>query len=180
MKFYVGEYTKACRAQEQALDQPRPKRSSKLAQVEQQIAELEQMLRDGRLSPAIAGAALDQARSERAAIIAADSNAGDRQLAKVIRVFPKAAEELNEQVKTLESELADPEIVQRARPIVHRLCGGKVPVTPDPTGKYLIAEVTWNAAPLLMAAGAGNSVWNGSGGPLWIGSRWVLLQKSRG
>ena len=164
VKFYVSEYAKACREIDQANAPAAPKQSTKAARLDQQIAELEQMLREGRLSPAVAGAALEQARSEREALLAATSKADERGQARVIRVFPKAAATLRAQVDTLCEALTDPEIVQRARPLVHRFCGGRVPVRPDKTGAYLVAEVTWNPAPLLLAAGAGAGVWNGSGG----------------
>lgn len=164
VKFYQAEYTKACRSLERANAEPAPKQSTKAAKLDLQIAELEQMLREGRLSPAIAGAALEQARTERAAFLASNSKSDDRSHAKVIRVFPKAAETLRAQVDNLQAALTEPEIVQRARPIIHRLCGGKVPVRPDETGTYLVAEVTWNPIPLLLAAGANNGVWIGSGG----------------
>ncbi len=92
--------------------------NGKVAKLDAQISELEQMLKEGRLSPAIAGAALEQARAERSALVAASSRTAELARGKVSRMFPKAAQTLRDQVDTLREALSDPEIVQRARPIV--------------------------------------------------------------
>jgi site-specific DNA recombinase len=165
VKVYTNEYTKACKMIEQA-DQPARGAPPKATKLDAQIADLEQMLKEGRLSPAVAGAALEQARAERRALEAAFTGSEQRQKAKVVRMFPRAAEALRQQLDTLRETLSDPEVVQRARPIVHRLCGGKVLVRPDKSGKYLEAEINWNPAPLLLAAGAEPGVLDGSASTL--------------
>lgn len=162
IKVYAAEYSRACRELAQA---PRAEATSppaKVARIEREIAELERLVREGILSPAVAGAALERARGERARLLEAEEQSQARGVERVVRVFPRAADELRRQVDALGESLEDPEILASTRPLVHRFCGGRVPVRPDESGKVLIAEVTWSAAPLLMAAGAG--VWNGSGG----------------
>jgi hypothetical protein len=121
------------------------------------------MLRDGRLSPAIAGAALEQARTERKALLNAESRSEERAQTKVMRLYPKAADAFLAQIEKLRESLEDPEIIARARPLVHGFFGGSVKVRPE--GKQLIAEVELSALPLLKAAGARiNDFQNGSGG----------------
>lgn len=164
VRTYVAEYTKARKAAKQSPAGKTKAKPAKVARLDAQIAELENLLKAGRLSPAVAGAALAQARAEREALTAANDSAADRKESKVARVFPEAAQELREQVGQLEQALTDPRIVGRARPIVHALLGGRVPVRPSESGDCLVAEVELSAVPLLRAAGADLSFQNGSGG----------------
>ena len=162
-KLFVTEYTKGCREQDREASQPAEKQSAKVAKLDRQVEELETMLRDGRLSPAIAGAALEQARSERQAMLEVETRSEERAQTKVMRLYPKAADAFLAQIEKLRESLEDPEIIQRARPLVHGFFGGSVRVRPD--GEQLIAEVELSAIPLLKAAGARiNDFQNGSGG----------------
>ena len=73
------------------LTAPKAKQPAKAEKLSQQIEELEKILQDGRLSAAIAGAALDRARTERRALVKSDSKGSGRGLAKVAKILPDAA-----------------------------------------------------------------------------------------
>ena len=148
----------------EASDKPK-QRSAAIVRLDRQVEELERMLRDGTLLPAIAGAALDRARNERDGLDQADTAADDRRLEKVLKLLPRIADGYRRQVRALMDGGANPAVSHAARSVLLELFGGPVRLLPAETGDHLVAEVAPGRTVLLQAAG-GRRVLNGSGGPL--------------
>jgi site-specific DNA recombinase len=165
VKHFSTEYTRRCNEQHTSAREQLRKTPAKVTKLDAEIVELEEMIRSGRLSPAIAGAALAKARADRAALSGAKDNADAQAQSKVVRLMPRAAEALSKKLDDLAGSLSDPAIVQRARPLIHAYFGGTVKVRPADSGEHLVAVLELCALPLLKAAGAEiNDLQNGSGG----------------
>ncbi|MCC7200958.1 MAG: recombinase family protein [Gammaproteobacteria bacterium] len=137
-------------------------RTSAVARLDQQVEDLERLLREGTLSPAVAGAALEKARSDRQSLVDAGQAAGERGLDKAIRLLPRIAAAYRRQVQALIEGRADPATTRAARSALLELFGGPVRLTPAESRDHLVAEVSLSRAVLLQAAGG--RVSNGSGG----------------
>jgi hypothetical protein len=149
----------------QAASTAQPGRTNgKLAKLDQQIVQVERLRAEGVLTEDIAAAAIAKANADRRDLAAADTAADSRELARVLKLLPRAAEAYRAQVAEVREALTDEKRVHRARVALRELLGGAVKLRPAPDAKYLIAEVGYTPAALLKAAGA--QLWIGSGGAI--------------
>jgi hypothetical protein len=133
--------------------------------LDQQVEELERLLKDGTLAPTVAGAVLEKVRTERAALDRADAKAEGRGLDKVVRLLPRVADAYRRQVRSLMDGTADPRTIHATRAALRDLFGGPVRLIPAESREHLLAEVGLSRTALLQAAG--QRVSSGSGGSLW-------------
>lgn len=114
------------------------------------------MLEASTLSQAVAHAALVEAEDELRELERVVAANEGRELARIVRTLPQAAGILRERVWGGGLGLRDPRSMTRAREILFRSFGGRIPVrqgTPKSGEKpYLIARVAPNRAVLLEAA----------------------------
>jgi site-specific DNA recombinase len=140
------------------------KHAAEVAKLDRQLEELERLKREGVLSKDVAAAAAEKARSDRAALLKASEQGQLRDIDRVVRMLPKAAEAYRQTVGQITVALSDPRRIHRARAALRELLGESIPLAPAPSGDHLIAEMTLNRISLFQAAGM--ELWNGSGGVL--------------
>lgn len=114
----------------------------------------------GTLSQAVAHAALVKAEEELRELKGVVAANEERELARIVLTLPQAAGILRERVRGGDPGVREPRSMTRAREILFRSFGGRIPVRPGTpkSGEkpYLIARVAPNRAVLLEAvAGAG-------------------------
>jgi len=164
----VREYSRA-----QALG-PKPAPQPQAPLIAKKMAEMDQLralMKAGTLSQAVAQAALATAEQELSALDRAEPAKAERDMGRVVRMLPRAADLLRERVGAGNLGLRDPRSIVPARNVLFMLFGGKVPVRPG-TPKlgerpFLVARVGLNRGVLLQAAAsAANCRELGSGGPI--------------
>ena len=154
----------------QAADEPKPvpkSQAAAAARKQQEIDQLMTMMKSGTLSQSVASVAIEKAQADLAAIEQAQPDQTEKQVDRVIRMLPRAAEELRERMTGGALGLRDPRSIVQARNTVFGMFGGKVPLRPANTKigerPFLIARISLNRQVLLDAATA-NCRKLGSGG----------------
>ena len=105
--------------------------------LDREIRELERLVRSGVLSSAVAGAALEKAHRERAAVLRAQERLPASAAAEVLF----QAEQIHRETAGRLLELLRKAEVEAARMLLLPLFGGSIPCRPSQFGRYLIAEV---------------------------------------
>jgi len=140
------------------------KHAAQLARLDRQIEELARLEREGVLTGAVAAAASEKARADRAALFAASDKGEAREGERVVRMLPQAAAEYRKTVAAMGSALGDARRIHQARAALREILGETIPLSPAADGRHLVAEMTFNRQILFQAAGSG--IMNGSGGAL--------------
>ncbi len=138
------------------------KHAAQLARLDRQIEELERLEREGVLTGAVAAAAKEKARADRAALLASNDKGEAREVERVVRMLPQAAAEYRKTVAEMGSALGDARRIHQARAALREILGDSIPLTPDRAGRHLVAELSFNRQILFQAAGSGLMI--GSGG----------------
>lgn len=128
--------------------------SALVAQLDVQIAELERLVREGLLTPAVTAPALAKARSERQAALRAPSRAVARAPESIVL---QAEAEFRETVTHMAKVLRGENLIE-ARELLREIVGT---VRLQPDADHLIAKFERSEIPLLAVA---NGRWIGSGG----------------
>jgi hypothetical protein len=115
-------------------------------------------MKAGRLSQAVAQAAIEKAEEEIRSIVRLQPAKEQRDAARVIRMLPRAAEVLRQRIRGENLGLRDPRSIVQARNTLFAMFGGKVQLRPAQVANgekpYLIARVGLNREVLLQAAGS--------------------------
>jgi site-specific DNA recombinase len=128
-----------------------------LARADAQIGELERLVREGLLTPAVAALALAKARSERQAALRATT----RRTSQAPDSLALAAEAAFRETVSQMAKVLQGENLIEARELIREIVG-TVHLQPD--ADHLIAKFERSEIPLLTT---GNGRWIGSGGPIW-------------
>jgi site-specific DNA recombinase len=134
-----------------------------------EISQLRALMKSGTLSQAVAQAAIEKAEDELRELERAQPAQSERQVNRILRMLPRAAEMLRERIGAGNLGLRDPRSIMQGRNVLFGLFGGKVPLRPAPleVGErpYLLARVAVNRSVLLQAAAnAAGCLEIGSGG----------------
>jgi hypothetical protein len=129
-------------------------------------------MKAGTLSQAVAQVAMDKAEEELRSLVRAQPQRVDKQAARLIRMLPRAAEELRKRIRGGNLGLKDPRSIIDGRNVLFGMFGGNVPLRPAPVRDgerpYLIGRVAINRDALLQAAAdAAGCVKSGSGDALY-------------
>ena len=121
--------------EEQTANRDKPGRNAgKVAKLDAQLAQLERLLADGVLSPDVAGAAIERAKSDRATLHATDAAGDSHKLDRVVKMLPRAAEAYRAQVAKIREALGDETAVHPARVALRDLLDGPVKLSPSLRG----------------------------------------------
>jgi len=161
--------------------EPRVAPKAEAAQIAKKTAEIDQLrtlMKAGTLSQAVAQAAIEKAEEERRGLEREQPAREEKQLTRVIRMLPRAAEALRERVSGGNAGLRDPRSITEGRNILFASFGGRIPVRRAKVGPgekpYLIARIALKREVLLEAAagGAAFCLQSGSGGPMSQSDDW--------
>ena len=134
-----------------------------------EIEQLRGLMKAGSLSETVALAAIEKAEEEIQSLRQAQPEATEKDVARLIRMLPRAAEALRERIRSDNLGLQAPTSIGELRNVLFGMFGGKVGRRPAPIQEgeqpYLIARVGLNRHILLDAAAeAAGCVKCGSGG----------------
>jgi len=134
-----------------------------------EIGQLRSLMKAGTLSQAVAQAAIEKAEEELQALARVQPAKEEKQLARVIRMLPRAAQIPRERLGGGNLGPRDSRSITPGRNVLFPAFG-RVPMRPAVTKPgerpYLIARIALNREVLLDAAGAAFCLESGSGGPL--------------
>lgn len=154
------------------LKAPRSAPKREAAEAKKKGAEIDQLrslMKAGTLSQAVAQAAIEHAQEELRAIERVQPAKEERDLTRIIRMLPRAADALRDRVGAGNLGLRNPRSIVDGRNILFASFGGRVQMRPGVPKRgekpYLIARVALNHMVLLeAAASAAGCVKSGSGG----------------
>ena len=121
----------------QALPAPTPqKHAAQLARLDRQIEELERLKREGVLSGGVADAAIEKVRADHASLLAAVDTKQSKDVDRVVRMLPKAADAYRKTVADMGSALGDERRIHKARAALRELLGESIPLAPAAPGPF--------------------------------------------
>lgn len=147
--------------------------SPELARLDRERGELERLVQGGTLSGSTAAPALERIETQRRSL----HQTAQVERTSSVRGTLFGAESAYREVVGRIREVVQGSDIAVAREALRELLG-EVPVRPAASGEYLEAHLRLGPVALQKAAGAERE-WIGSGGNVWIHSRWISLARSQ-